>query len=310
MALKQELRTWHRPLLVLTALMAATLLLSVGGLLFDDRVLRGEPLWLKPFKFSVSIGVYALTLAWLISLLGKGRKVVWWMGTISAAMLILEMIALVTQVFRVQPSHFNNAPGFDSLVFRMMGVAIVVMWLSNLVVALIVLRQRFVGAPMLWAIRFGLVLALIGMAVAFMMPQPTPEQLELLRNDVQPALIGGHSVGVPDGGPGMPITHWSTTGGDLRIPHFVGIHAMQALPLLAFFFGRRFGGRSELTRTRLIFVATFAYAGLLALTIWQALRGQPLIHPDGLTLGVFGLLVAMTAVLTTSVLRTKEKTLV
>jgi hypothetical protein len=310
MALRQEMRTWHRPLLAMVALMAATLVLSAGGLLFDDRILRGEPIWLKPFKFSVSIAVYGLTLAWLISLLHKGKKVAWWMGTVTAVMMIIEMIGLVTQVVRGQASHFNNATAFDSMVFTVMGWAIIVLWLSNLVVALIVLRQRFVDAPMLWAIRFGLVLALIGMAVAFMMPQPTPEQLELLRNDIEPALIGGHSVGVADGGPGMPITHWSTTGGDLRIPHFVGIHAMQALPLLALLLGRRFGGRSELTRTRLMFVAAFSYAGLLALVLWQALRGQPLIGPDGLTLGVFGLLVTATAVLTASVLRTKEKVLV
>ncbi|MET0236783.1 MAG: hypothetical protein ABW224_19190 [Kibdelosporangium sp.] len=310
MTIRQDIRTWHRPLLLLTAVMAATLLCSAGGLLVDDRVLRGEPIWLKPFKFSVSIAVYGLTLAWLISLLGKGKRLAWWMGTVTAVMMIAEMTGLIMQVVRGQASHFNNATDFDALVFQWMGTAIVVMWLSNLVVAVIVLRQRFADAPMLWAIRFGLVLALIGMAVAFLMPPPTPDQLELLRNDIEPAMIGAHSVGVADGGPGMPITHWSLTGGDLRIPHFVGIHALQALPLLAGYFRRRFGGAAELMRTRLTFVGAFAYAGLLALTLWQAMRGQPLIYPDGLTLGVFGLLVAATAVLGATVLRTRDKVLV
>jgi hypothetical protein len=309
MALVQQLRTWHRPLVVTTGLMIATLVVSVAGLLVDDRELGGEPIWLKPFKFSVSIAVYAITLAWLISLLRRGTKAAWWMGTISSAMLVVEMAAIVGQVVRGRPSHFNNATAFDAMVFDVMAYAIVTMWLSNLVVAVLVMRQRFVDAPTLWAIRFGLVLSLIGMAVAFMMPPPTPEQIDLLRNDIEPAMIGGHSVGVADGGPGMPITHWSTTGGDLRVPHFVGIHALQVLPLLALFFGRRLRDRSDLVRTRLMFVTSFGYAGLLGLVTWQALRGQPLIYPDGLTLGVFGLLVAGTAVAATAVLRSRPKVL-
>ncbi|ONI85876.1 hypothetical protein ALI144C_12250 [Actinosynnema sp. ALI-1.44] len=308
MSLRQEIRTWNRPLLVLACLAVVQLVLSTGGLLFDDRVLIGDPIWLKPFKFAVSIAVYSATLAWMISLLHKGKRVATVMIWVTVAAMVLEMVALVLQTVRGVPSHFNSSPGFDGFVFSVMGSAIAALWVANVVIAVMLMTQRVLDAPMRWAIRIGLVLALIGMAVAFLMPTPTPEQLELLRNDVEPGMIGSHSVGVPDGGPSMPITGWSTVGGDLRIPHFIGIHAMQALPLLALLLRQRF--ESDLVRTRLVLIGGVCYAGLLALLLWQALRGQSLIAPDGLTLGALAVLVIGSAGAGAAAVRTREKALV
>ena len=91
-------------------------------------------------------------------------------------------------------------------------------------------------------------------------------------------MIGGHTVGAPDGGSGLPGTGWSTEHGDLRVAHFIGLHALQALALLAFVLGRR---RSpDGSRARVIIVAGASYALLFALLVWQALRGQSIVTPD------------------------------
>ncbi|MET7802480.1 hypothetical protein ABZS78_39050, partial [Streptomyces decoyicus] len=118
---------------------------------------------------------------------------------------------------------------------------------------------------------------------------------------VRVALGGGNwHGGVPrrrtstDGGPSMPLTGWSTTGGDLRIPHFVGMHALQLLPLLVMVLtalAPRFARLADdRVRARLVLLASGVYAATFALVLWQALRGQPLIQPDGVTLRVAGLI--------------------
>jgi hypothetical protein len=168
-----------------------------------------------------------------------------------------------------------------------MGVTIVVVWLATLWIGVLLMIQRIGDRPTALAIRFGIVIALGGLATGFLMTNPTSDQLARM-DTAPPTLVGAHSVGVPDGGAGLPILGWSTEGGDLRAGHFVGMHALQALPLLAFLLvlaSRRFARLSdEQLRTRLVLTFAAVHAALTLLVIWQALRGQPLLSPDALTL--------------------------
>jgi hypothetical protein len=38
-------------------------------------------------------------------------------------------------------------------------------------------------------------------------------------------------IGATAAGSRMPLTGWSLVGGDLRVPHFLATHSMQAVPL-------------------------------------------------------------------------------
>ena len=85
-------------------------------------------------------------------------------------------------------------------------------------------------------------------------------------------IAGAHTVGAADGGPGLPGTGWSTEHGDLRVAHFLGLHALQALPLVALVLPRR--RFADATRVRLILTAGGSYVALFGILLWQALRGQ------------------------------------
>ncbi|MFE5091181.1 hypothetical protein ACFRCI_12420 [Streptomyces sp. NPDC056638] len=299
-------RSWHRPLVLFAAAMAVMAAVSAVGLLADDRVLAGSAIWFKPFKFAVSFVVYALALAWMLTLVTRGRRVGWWAGTVVALSSLGEMAIITGQVIRGKRSHFNHATPFDEALFSTMGVTVVVLWTGTLAIAVLLLRARMADRAAAWAIRSGVLLALVGAGFGFLMTQPTPEQRAAGNLDTAD-VIGAHSVGVPDGGPSMPLTGWSTTGGDLRIPHFVGMHALQLLPLLLLALAAlapRFPRlREPGVRLRLVLVASGAYAAVVALVTWQALRGQPLIHPDGATLVAAALITAATAVCGYGVLR-------
>ncbi|MDX5575747.1 hypothetical protein PV779_44615 [Streptomyces sp. ID01-9D] len=291
-------RSWHRPLVVFSAAMAALAVVSAVGLVVDDRVLVGAPIWAKPFKFSVSFVAYCMTLAWMLTLLTRGRRIGRWAGHVVVLTSLVEMVIITVQVVRGKRSHFNTATAFDSALWNTMGMTIVVLWAATLVIAVLLLRTRIADRAEALAVRGGLLIALAGAALGFLMTLPNESRQAVGNLDASDA-IGAHSVGVPDGGPAMALTGWSTTGGDLRAPHFVGMHALQLIPLLLIalvLLAPRFAPlRDAGVRLRLVRVAVAGYAGLVALITWQALRGQPLIHPDGITLAAAGAILAAVA---------------
>jgi hypothetical protein len=300
------LKTPHRPMIWTAWAMAALAVASLLGILLDDRTLMGVPLWLKPFKFFVSLAIYNVTLAWLIGLVkGKGQRIAWWLGTVIAGASFVEQAVIVGQAARGRPSHFNAATPLDIALFGIMGVTIVMVWAATAWIALLLLRQRMPDRANGLAVRIGLLIALGGLATGFLMTSPTGTQLADMQAGAAPTLIGAHSVGVADGGAGIPLVGWSSEAGDLRVPHFVGMHALQAIPLfvfgLAWLSRRRRGLADPARRARLVLAFGAAYAGVTAITLWQALRGQSLIHPDALTLGALAALsLGVTAIAATT----------
>lgn len=251
-------------------------------------MLAGEPLWTKPLKFCVSGALYVLGLAVVMRpVLARraGRVVAWGV----AAIIVAETVLIAVQASRGIHSHFNTATPLDAGVYGAMGLMISTLWVLTLAGAVAVLRAP--SADRLWkrASLWGLALTLAGGAVGVLMTRPTPAQAAGFAT-AAPAVVGAHTVGAPDGGPGLPVVGWSTVAGDLRVPHFWGLHGLQAIPLLALWLRRRRLGERQ--RGRLLAVGGLAYAGLFSVLLQQALRAQPLVAPDAWTLGAVALVAA------------------
>jgi hypothetical protein len=287
-------RLWRGspPLAAVGTLMLIVAGASAVGMLVDPRIITGAPAWLKPFKFAVSTAVYSLTLAWIFGYLSDWPRVRRVVGWTTAIVFVLEVALIDTQAWRGTTSHFNVSTPLDATLFFIMGGAILLQTLVSIAVAVALWRQRFTDRTLGWALRFGMTLTIAGALTGPLMTRPTTAQLADARTGKRMTVAGAHSVGGPDGGPGVPVTGWSREHGDLRVPHFIGLHAIQALALLAV--GLRRWRRPEAVRVRALVAATASYASLFLVLLWQALRGQSVVALDATALASIVIWAALT----------------
>ncbi|MFZ4659062.1 MAG: hypothetical protein ACOYNY_18760 [Caldilineaceae bacterium] len=285
----------NRPMTILFWAMVVTSVLGFLGLLFDPRTVMGQPTWAKTTKFSLSLVLYTSTMLWIFGYDTLRPRLSRFILSASAYILGFEMILMIFQGARAVPMHFNNTTPFDATLFSIMGATITLLWFVNALGIAVLTVQQVPSRAFAWSLRLGLIIALVGMMEGFMMTSPTSAQMALLRAGQHSDMIGAHTVGAPDGGPGLPLLGWSTTHGDLRIGHFVGLHGLQIIPLLGLFLMlRRERWLTERHKVLLVMIGAAGYLGLAVLVTWQALRGQPLIAPDLLTITVLAALVTAT----------------
>jgi hypothetical protein len=284
------------PALTITGgLMLGTLAATVVGLIVDERVITDAPAWLKPTKFAISTAIYAFTLVWLLGFVRGHSWLVGLVGNATAAALTIEVAIISLQVVRGTTSHFNETTTLDAALFYVMGGFIILVWLLGLLTAGLLLLQRLPDPVLGWSLRLGILVAVVGMAVAIFMVRPTPAQRAIVSASNGRGITGSHNIGRADGGPGLPLVGWSTVSGDLRVAHFVGLHALQVLPLLAWALSRatRLSSRH---RQALIVTAGLLQLGLVLLLTWQALRGQSFVAPDAATLAALAALLVAAGV--------------
>jgi hypothetical protein len=280
----------HRPLFISGLFTMVMGIFFIAGIFLDSRYITGAPAWLKPTKFAISVSIYTFTMLWFLSFIDRNKRwrkrLVNVLGWVVTATFAAEWFVIIIQVARGMTSHFNISSPLNAALWSLMGVAIIILFMANLVIAGLLLRQRFDNPVFAWGLRLGLLITIVGLGEGYLMTSPTAQQMAGWNNGVPVIIAGAHSVGVEDGGPGLPGLTWSTVGGDLRIGHFVGMHALQVLPFVAWFVSgrRRFSIRQQLG---LVWTAALGYLGLVALVTWQALRAQPIIAPDVLTVSVF-----------------------
>ena len=232
--------------------------LALGLLPFDHRLVTGSLVWVKPLKFAFSITAFAWTLGWLLAdLPAPAQRAVRRIGWGVALAMVVEQAVIFTQAARGTTSHYNQSSALNGVLFGFMGLFILLNTVLTAWALYLAWRYRPHGpAGYVWGLRLGLLVFWVGSLLGGFMIH-----------------AGQHTVGAPDGGPGLPGLGWSTVAGDLRLAHFLGLHALQALPLLGWALSRRVPRRAAL----LTGVGALLWAGAVGALLLGALAGRPLL---------------------------------
>jgi hypothetical protein len=224
--------------------------------LLDSTEILGINRWIKPMKFTLSVGIYLWTVAaYLYFVPGReGAKKVIAYG--ASLLLAGELVLIIMQAARGTTSHFNIATAFDGAVFSAMGIMIVANTALIAYLLVVYFRPGFdLPRSVHLGMRLGIILFLLASLEGGYM-----------------SVVMRHSVGVADGGQGLPFVNWSTRGGDLRAAHFIGMHALQAMPVFAWAMEKIRPNAA----TGLTVMFGISYFLIFTALFIQALAGRPL----------------------------------
>ena len=202
--------------------MLAVLLACLVAMAFDPRTINGVSVWVKPAKFAASFVVWLWTLAWAWGVLAPAAREGWTARIVLWVTLGTGWFEVLWIAFRAalgQPSHFAD-DALGGAMYGLMGLAAVLLVAMAALLGLLVLWRPDPAQPRAWRVAVGLGLVLGGVLGGF-----TGASIS--------ANATPHVGGTAGDANALPPFFWSRDGGDLRVAHFLAVHAMQALPLLA-----------------------------------------------------------------------------
>lgn len=261
----RELRRRNRVLFTVAVINLALAVVFTALMHVDGRTLLGRNVWTKPWKFATSIAIFTATMGWIMPSLRLTDRVERLATYVIGGAMSIEIALISTQAARGVASHFNTGTPTDSAIYGVMGLTITI---SSAAVGYVLWRVARDPPDLAPAYRWGIGLGMLVFVAASFEGWLMVSQ-------------SGHAVGAPNDSAGLPLFNWSVTGGDLRVAHFIGLHALQVLPLTGYVAARwdRLSTRQSLATVGLVGTG---YGLLTGVTFVLALLGTPLVRSPAL----------------------------
>jgi hypothetical protein len=163
-----------------------------------------------------------------------------------------EIVYIAIMAGKGETSHYNTSSPLYAGLFSMMALEATLVTLYTAYVSYQFFAHSFPQLPTyyLWAIRLSLLIFVVFSFEGFAMGSRL-----------------SHSVGALNDNSNLWILGWSKTVGDLRVSHFIGMHALQVLPVLSFYL---------IKNTKGTVIVALLYGILAVFTLLQALQGKSL----------------------------------
>jgi hypothetical protein len=246
--------------IVLIALFA----ISLVAFFADHRTIDGVSVWSKPLKFELALAFHFATLALIAGAFSppwQQSPFLLLVAIISIAATVYEITYIMLQAAQQQRSRFNVSTSFHAAMYTLMAIgAVIILAAAGTVgVAAVLDDASRMGPPLRQAVAIGLIGGtVLTLIAAFTMGSRMT-----------------HHVGIePSGATSFPVTGWSLSVGDLRVPHFLATHMIQAVPLAGLAAQTLFGPAMAMAT---VWIVAGGWAVLTLATYRQALAGLPFI---------------------------------
>jgi len=246
-----ELKARNETLFYFSAILFVSSILFYVLTKISTTQVAGVNAWFKPFKFAISIAIYCSTMAWFCYYLPSFNiKAFNW---INIFLFSFEIVYIIIQAARGQESHFNWTSPLYKTLFVGMAIAAIAITIYAAYIGILFFQNSFPNLPTyyVWAIRLSIFIFIIF--------------------SFEGVAMGGrqtHTIGTEIQNTFLPFFKWNIKEGDLRVAHFIGMHALQIIPLFSFY---------VLKNSKAVFALSGIYLLFAAFVLIQALQARPFI---------------------------------
>ena len=281
--------SWPRALWLTGSVLFVTMVVHIAILVVTGDTWSGPVSLRKPVDFAEAGWLIAWSVALILPLL---RTRPWQRHVIGGSVVLFavgETAIMAIEAWRGVPSHYNFSTPFDAALMRGGAAGTAGVFLIGVVVLLVAaLRTPGLTTSLRLGVVAGVVVLFVGCAVGFIM---VSNNSGVFQGSVgggfgnrAAAYLGPDAATV---GPDYLVLRPATQGGDLLLPHAIGVHGLILLAVPAILLARTAVPAARQRRMVAILVTGVGLAMLLLLV--HAFRRQPLDRLNPVELAVLAL---------------------